>query len=171
MTMIVEDGSVVPNANSYQTEAAFLSYWADRNVTVTNSTAEIEAALIISTQYVDQKNRFRGSIVDSTQSLSWPRKNAKDCENVLIASDSIPNELKNAINEYAFRQLSSPISTDPSNGGEINYKREKLGPMEEETHYTENTSTSINRYPLADNYLRCLIIGSPFGNLASISRC
>lgn len=169
--MIVEDGTIVANADSYQTEAAFLSYWSDRNVTITNTTAEIEAALIISTQYVNQNNRFKGDIVSDTQSLPWPRKNVYDCENRLLASDEIPKDLKFSINEYAYRQLTAPISTDPSKSGEINYERNKLGQIEEEIHYTENTSTITSRYPLADNWLRCLVVGSPFGNFGQVSRC
>lgn len=165
--MIVEDGTIVANADSYMTVAEFKTYWLGRNDTVCNDDPSIEASLVISTQYIDD-NCFKGSIVSDAQSLAWPRSKVYDKEGRLIASNVIPQSLKNALAEYAKRQLSESIAPDPSNSGDVTYQRDKLGSMETETHYQEDSSTTTKKFPLADNWLKGLICNGGFGQ---VTRC
>ncbi len=171
MAMIVEDGTVVANANSYQTEAAFLSYWSDRNITISNTTAEIEAALIIATQYVDLNNTWKGDAVSETQSLDWPRSGAYDKNGFLIDSGVIPDELKNAVNEYAYRQLTSALQPDDSQSQTIVSEKKRLGTLEKEIDYLEEAKKIKLRYPMADNWLRGLTKGGTMGSFGGVSRC
>ena len=157
--LIVEDGTIVAGANAYIDTAYLDSYWADRNVTLSQTTAEKEAAIILATQYVDGNNTFKGEVVDKTQPLEFPRKELYNARDYLIPSDEIPAELKMAVAEYAKRQLDSDIQPDVSEKGAISSERKKLASLETETTYQEGTGGyyGIKRYPMADNYLKGLI--------------
>ena len=169
MTMIVEDGSIVANANSYMSLVEFQAYWTDRNTIITQTAVEQEAALIVSTQYIDQNYDWKGSIVSSVQALDWPRSGATDGEGRAIASNIIPQQLKNALAEYGYRQLTTAISPDSGVGGAVTKQRDKLGSLETETEYEEGTYTTTLSIPLADNWLKGLT--SSFGGLGRMSRC
>ena len=170
MALIVEDGSIVPNANSMISAAFLLSYWLDRNVTISNTSDEIDAACIIATQYTGFNNTWKGYIVDDAQSLFYPRSDVIDNEGREIASDSIPLQLQNAIAEYAKRQLDSSIQPDVEDTGAIKSLMTKLDVLEKKTEYQDGTGGyfGIKQYPLADNYLIGLTTGGVFGNFGKV---
>jgi len=73
--IVVEDGTALPNANSYASETTLNTYCSDRAITIPNGDAR--AALIRATQYIEatyrgrwpgNRTKYRG-----LQSLSWPR--------------------------------------------------------------------------------------------------
>jgi hypothetical protein len=78
MTLIVEDGTLVANADSFVTVAEFKTFAASRGVTASAEADDdqVEVALRKAAQYMQQKFRlmWRGSMVEATQSLSWPRR-------------------------------------------------------------------------------------------------
>ena len=161
MAFIVENGSIVANANAYITVSEFDSYWLDRGETFEALPAK-QAAIIISTQYVDLNFIWKGSIVSDSQTLAWPRSGVYDDQGRAIANDTIPVKLKNAICEYAKRQLSSSIQPDvsPDGRGNVAKVKEKVDTIEREIEYEEGTGGyyGLKRYPLADNYLKGLSI-------------
>lgn len=169
MAFIVETGSIVAGATSYLSVADLDSYWSDRGVTLSETDAQKEAALIIATQYVDLNNNWKGSIVSETQPRDWPRVDVYDDEGRGIRSDEIPFQLKNAVAEYAKRQLSADIQPDvnPDVGGVI---REKVDVIERE--FAEGTTGyfGLKKYPLADNWLRGLTSGGVYGDFSRVRR-
>jgi hypothetical protein len=70
---------------------------------------------------------------------------------------SIPTAVKQAQMEYALRSLTGTLMPDPitdTTGGFVTMKREKVGPIEEETRYSETRGrTTIPPYPGADRIL------------------
>ncbi len=78
MTLIVEDGTVVADANSFNTVTQFKTFATERGETVAAEADDdqVEVALIKAAQYMQQKFRlmWQGSIIEATQSLSWPRR-------------------------------------------------------------------------------------------------
>lgn len=92
MTIIVEDGSIVSNANSYVSEAELTSFATARGITLTNSTEEL---LIRAMDYIEALY-FKGVKLTSTQSLQWPRAYVL-IDNYYINTDVIPTELKNGL--------------------------------------------------------------------------
>lgn len=97
MPLVVEDGTGLENADSYQTlEDARLNANA-LGLCLPASDATAEAALRNGARYVDRyESSFSGYRTVDTQALSFPRKNAirsfgTNC--IDIASDAIPNEL------------------------------------------------------------------------------
>ena len=68
-TIIVEDGTIVANANSYVSEADLSTYASDRGVTLTES---MDVLIIKAMDYVDTLY-FAGDKYLEEQALQWPR--------------------------------------------------------------------------------------------------
>jgi len=168
---IVEDGTIVENANSYQTVGAFRNYWLDRNVEITEEDAAVQAALVICTQYVDLSNSWRGTIVDDDQTLDFPRYGVYDDEDRWIDQTTIPSRLINAVNEYAKKHLVSEISPEFLADGDIIEKSSELGSLKSKVVYDEGSKRLVRAIPMADNWLRGLTIGGVGGNLGRAVRC
>lgn len=160
MAFLVEDGSGVPVANSYITEAYADTYHSDRGNTAWSdfTSPEQEAALIRASEYIDKRfgRRFRGLRKTKDQGLEWPRLDAFDNDGYLLSGvDDLPRNLEKATAEYALRALiCGVLAPDPilpvpkqdmtdSTGtrdtnvitGEVSRKREKVGPLEEDIWY------------------------------------
>lgn len=101
-----------------------------------------------------------GTDTGRPQPLSFPRSNLLDRDGILVVG--IPLKLKQASAEYTVRQLSTALRIDPTDEGNIIRKKEKVGPIEEETEYSESAPASdlIKSYPAADRLLSEFIISS-----------
>jgi len=155
MTLIVEDGTVVANSNTYVTVAEFISYAENQGNTAAAEADEeqIEPALIKAAQYMEQKWRlmWAGSRVDAVQSMDWPRRGVPVPDffdpfynnvNVPIAfqdtyfipENEVPAEAKEAQNLLALATFSggslSSTPLQPNYGRKT--KREKAGSLEVE---------------------------------------
>ncbi len=131
-TIIVEDGSIVANANSYNSEAELTAYASDRGITLTGTPADL---LIKSMDYTESRS-FIGSKSTEAQGTQWPRFSAY-IDGYLIDSSSIPVELKAA-------QLATAVAIDqgydPLAPIVRGVKKKKVGPIEVE--YQDNASGS-----------------------------
>lgn len=134
MALIVEDGSIVANANSYATRAYIIAYAAMRAVTLPDTVAT-DANAIAGMDYLLRYNsRWKGEEIEpGVQTLAWPRKR------VCVGSyhfpeDEIPASLMDAQSQLAIYS-SQGISLLPVSGQSSFIKREKLGPLE--TEYSE----------------------------------
>lgn len=168
MTLIVEDGTGLNTANAYVSESYVDTYHDDRNNTAwTDFTPpEKQAAIIRATDYIDKRfgRRFRGFRRTKEQALEWPRLDAEDDDGFLLSSvDDVPRNLEKAAAEYALRAAvcgvlaPDPVgsvpkqslesgSTDREDGvitGEISRKKEKVGPIEEETWYDTRMANTL----------------------------
>lgn len=149
MAFVVEDGTIVPHANSYATLEAANSFHADRgNTGWTGSEDAKKAALIKATDYIEQVygERFIGELVSEDQSLSWPRVTSR------FDFDIIPEKLILAVCDLALEALSGrPLIANVETG----IKRKKVGPIEKE--YLDGGVPQIKRRTI-DGYLRGLVI-------------
>jgi hypothetical protein len=151
----VEDGSGLPEANSFASVAFADSYFADRGVsTWAGNTAAKETALVRGTDYINSffEKRFKGVQLTDTQALCFPRD----------VAGPLPTALLKATAEYALRalsgaQLASDLETSAT-GQRVLEVREKLGPLETETKYSDSVSASaMKAYPAADALLGKLL--------------
>lgn len=94
MSLTIEDGTIVPNANSYVTVAEFRAYNEERLREVPAAEADCEALLIKAMDYL-QSLDYAGELVDPDQSLLWPRK-CVEVADVYLDTDFIPKPLKQA---------------------------------------------------------------------------
>lgn len=93
------------------------------------------------------------------QPLEWPRLYVYTPSGTLVSG--IPLKLKQATAEYAFRALSVDLMPDPStddSGQLIKYKKEVVGPIVEETGFSNSRSELIRTYPSADRLLKSLLL-------------
>lgn len=100
MTLIIEDGSIVPNANSYVDEAAYTQFAADRGLSIGADTQAREIELILAMDYLQNQDYQGWWVEPDNQLLMFPRSNVWANGRAILSSE-IPRELKNAQMEGA----------------------------------------------------------------------
>ena len=104
VTVIVEDGSIVANSNSY-VSIATIDEWVLTNphdITWTGlSNANKNGYAIMSCRVLNEQIDWDGWQADADQSLDLPRSGMVDKNGNAIDSDEIPSEVKNAQCELA----------------------------------------------------------------------
>lgn len=145
--MVYEDGLGWPDANSYATVEAAKSYFDDINLNYSTFTdAEIEAALIRATAFIDTYKRWPGKKATATQGLEWPRTDAYDVDGYLL--QYVPDAIRSATMQAAIKELQEPFYFTSASGEMV--KREKIGDLEIE-------HTGQNAYPMIDQYLKKIV--------------
>lgn len=133
MALIVEDGSIVSGADSYDTvanlDANVLKFF---NETTTGATGAKEAAARKATIFLDRFN-FVGMRRDGyDQPRAWPREFAYDEFNLAIPSTTVPQAIRDAQAVLYRAELASPGILHPSMNFSQRVKREKVGALETE---------------------------------------
>lgn len=107
--LIIEDGTIVANANSFATDEEFKIYANIRNFDVPATQPDRESLLVQAMDYLFSKeSSMKGCRVSVDQELMYPRSGV--CANGFnIASDAIPTSLKNAQMELAIQSNESAI--------------------------------------------------------------
>lgn len=101
MTLVIEDGTGIANANSYVNDATYVAYAAARGRTIGSDATAREIELILAMDYIESKRaQLKGVKTDFEQALQWPRHSVW-IDDFQISSTSIPDELKNAQMEAA----------------------------------------------------------------------
>jgi hypothetical protein len=151
MTIIVEDGTIVANANSYIDDAYFQAYALSRGVTLPATESERDILLTKAMDYIEGfRSQFEGQKTDSNQDLQFPRTNVY-IDGVEIGKNTIPVELKKAQAQTAIESLSFDLFY-VSDG--TNVKKEKLDTLEVE--YFQGGSSSSPVLGSVDVYLSVL---------------
>lgn len=130
MPLITTPGS--DEADSYIDVSDFKNYADRMGYDLGDKTdVDIEQALRRGTRWIDATYgaRFIGEPTDAAQSLEWPRKEAF-WRGVEFGSNIIPNQVKNAASEAAWRELTEPGSLSPDFIGTERVLREKVGELE-----------------------------------------
>lgn len=146
MALTVEDGTGVVGADSYASLSFANAYWANRPHSSSSTTwsgatdVNKEGALREATSYLDAVygQAYRGYRRGNLQGLQWPRTNALDDAGWPLPD--LPMEIQWATVELAVRALGSSLAADADVAGSIKRKREKVGPIEEETEYQFGSS-------------------------------
>lgn len=151
--LIIEDGSIVSDANSFATDDEFKRYAGLRNIDIPATQPDREALLVLAMDYIfSVETKMKGLRVSELQDLPYPRDGA--CENNrIISSNEIPKSLKNAQMELAAQANVSDLLVNESTN---NVSKEKLGDLEAE--YFSGGSWSIIRTDRADAYLNQLLM-------------
>lgn len=157
MVLIVQDNTgSVPGANAYISVQDFKSYHDDRGQSYDGHTdAQIEAAIVRATDYIDQRFVFVGKKrLGRDQTTEWPRTDAWDRDRRSI--NDIPVEVREACAEYAIRALSQVLNPDPerdATGRPIHSKAQAVGPISESVTYAYGGAFTMPAYPAADRKL------------------
>lgn len=144
VNLIVENGSGLPNANSYCDLDYALEYCTMKGYTSWQSLSETQQKVFIirGTEFVDNFYNWRGRKGTSSQALSFPRIDLYDDDQYLI--HGIPEKLKKACLEAAFLNSTSgsdTLFTTKDENGAI--KRQKVDSLEVE--YFSNQQNETNQ--------------------------
>jgi hypothetical protein len=163
MAFIVQnDSGNVAGANAYITVDELKAYHDDRGNDYSDyATGDLEKAIVRATDFIDERWDYQGEKLNSTQSTSWPRRDVY-VDDLLVTG--IPDDVKEACAEYAFISAGGteldPAPAVDSRNQVIQRKREKVGPLEEETEYVSGGVTASPSFPVGDRKLRDFIIKS-----------
>lgn len=131
MTITVEDGTGLANANAYVSISDVTAYATSVNDTTWTGlgTPAQEAAIVQATMYLDTQNTFLGTRTSQTQALSWPRSGVVDTsEGTTIAANSVPLAVRRACSALALKASSGTVLLeDLAHGGAV--KSETVGPI------------------------------------------
>lgn len=154
MAIVVEDATGLSNSETYLSVADYKSYWLDRGVTVAEDDATIEAHLRLSTEYIDLRwgSLIPGDPIATDQALIFPT--------TYYETDpvSLPVSLKRATAEYTAWSISNGLYINDTLTSESNikYKKEKLGPIEEEIEYFSKSTSNYPKVTKGDALMRSL---------------
>lgn len=155
MSIIVEDGTGLMDANSYVSVEYADDYFAMRGNPTWNalSEADKEFALVNATDYIDQRwSCFKGELLNPYQALMFPR----------TLWEGIPANLKRACCEYAVIATERPLWFIPEvdeSGFAVQERKEKVGPIEESVKYAvgeysgSTARTTFLSFPKADQLM------------------
>lgn len=151
MALTIEDGSIVANANSYNTVAEIRAYATARGSSLPVDDADVEVLAIQATDYLESLYKsYQGYRTDpANQNLQWPRTGVVLYDDYEVAPDEIPTLLKNAQAQAtveAYEQDLLPNSTQL-------VKKEKVDVLEVE--YMDGSSDSVS-FPKVDALLKPL---------------
>ena len=165
--IIIEDGTVIADANSYVEEpeaGAYFSGHPDEAVWTGSSTDRHVWALIRAARYLESKfsGRWRGAAVEYDQSLSWPRRvfYGEYLWGAGVEPWVIPQALKDAQCELALRDIklgeSGGILPDLTKTAFAS--TESLGPI---SVTYESGAPKLPRFPEIETILAPLLEGAP----------
>ena len=146
--LIIEDGSIVDNANAFTTDQEFKDYANLRCMAVPPTEPARDALQILAMDYLfDIESSLQGVRTNSDQELPFPRVGVC-ARNKNISSNAIPKDIKRAVMELALQANTSELLVSAS---QQNIQREKLGDLEVE--YFSGGSWAQVRTDRANAYL------------------
>ena len=135
MTLIIEDGSVVANANSYITVAQFKD-WADSRGITYGTDQEVEQGILRAMDWFERQF-FIGNKANENQPLQWPRTEAL-IDGYYADATEIPKEVVTALYEATKVELDGNSELNNEDRRTI---REQVGDISVE--YAENSNNRI----------------------------
>lgn len=162
MAFTVEDGSVVPGANSYAAVEYALSHFADlgRAAEFDGELEDQQSWLAQGTAYIEMRfsQRFLSTPYAANQPLSFPRIGYDDFGAVVAW---MPDQLLRATCEYAARAKLGPLAPDPvldKSGQSVVMTYRRVGPIERHFAVAPGSSAGTFRsYPAADALIAPLL--------------
>ena len=128
MALIIEDGSIVPGANSFVTVAECRDYCDTRGLALPTADSEVEALLVNAVDYLNAlEPEFQGDRISYEQELVFPRAPV-----IVYGSDlsnEIPKQLKDAQCRLGFDVSQNALLTS---GDGRSTKKEKVSSIEVE---------------------------------------
>jgi hypothetical protein len=131
MPLVIENGSLVQDANSYVSVADARLYAEARASTLPEDNAAVEAALFVAMDYLESlRAEYQGAKVSpGVQSLQWPR-NGVVIDGWDVPNTFIPSELISAQIQLAIESASGTDLMPTGDGREV--IREKVDVLETE---------------------------------------
>lgn len=129
MALVIEDGTLVANANSFVTRQEIIDYAAARGITIPD--ADASDVFAINAMDFLWASCLQGDLVEATQGTPYPRSGLLEGDTVEDYVYSIPLNVKRAQLQLALDSFNG-IELTPSAAEAAQLKRSKVGPIEEE---------------------------------------
>lgn len=152
MALVIEDGSQIENADSYLTTAD-----AQTLLTARGKSTTVTDALMYQAMDILNGLSYAGfRTAPTTQALPFPRSNIYLSDDRILASDEIPQELKNAQSWLVYY---IDAGSDPTSVTEYGVKKEKVDVLEVEYFDTAGgkVAVSLSDLPLVETNLKYLL--------------
>ena len=147
------------DANSYASEAEGDTYFADRlnSSAWTGATSAEKAQALFEARRELDLMRWKGSRVNSTQALAWPRDyvdnpdipwaSVEPADTYYYATDEIPNRIKEAQLDLALEFLRAGTTDLSVRDTNLDVKRKKVDVLETEWFHGSDRATGLDRFP------------------------
>lgn len=126
MALVPETGAGLANADSLISLAAADAYFAAHgspSAWTALADAAKESALRYASRWLSSRYVWLGAIVQNSstapQALAWPRGGVNDHEGRVIADDSVPAVVREAVCEAALEHTSAVLNEVRARGGEV----------------------------------------------------
>ena len=139
-TIIVEDGSIVPGANSYASTAQIDEFLVNELIEPPENVYYLASK---AAKAMDNKYNWLGRKVSKTQTMQWPRTGLGAC-NVNIAENVIPQQLIDAQLFYLANALTN--GTEEGVRSDQSLRRKKVGNLEIEFFDSKSGVTEANEW-------------------------
>lgn len=149
ITLIIEDGSIVEDANTYVDSAgAFATAYFEAHLYATTWTAatseQKKAAVVQATRTIDSLITWKGRKTDQDQPRQWPRYQVF-AEGFLVPDDQVPRAVQEATLEMAMALLERNRLADSAATQGVNAL--KLGQGALELELTPDKTTELKAIP------------------------
>lgn len=158
MTIIVEDGSIVANANSYITVSGVDEYCYKMGYGEWDTTTSgvKEQTLLKAMRYIDGL-RWKGIKYTQDQYTSWPRSDVYDIDDRLVPYTSIPVKVVEAVCEACMLSLpTSDFNLEPTISKDDYKTSEAVASVISNTYIVTN-DTIRSKSTIIESKLRGLI--------------
>ena len=161
IVLIVEDGSGLPNSNTYADVAAARQYAEERGVELPSDDNKVAQFLIQAMDYLEAQGcKYQGRRTSSTQALQWPRTG------VILGCDLLPpNVIPKALISAQFHLMaaaSEGIVLQPNMTPADYVIQETVGPIT--TKYADPTINGVKPVFTAVDSLLNPLLGICSGN-------
>ena len=181
-TLIVENGSNVAGANSYNSLVDIKTFAANRGYDLSNfESPTLIGFALLGMDYLESfRDQYKGIKTDATQPLQWPRtvkpivfsdwtQDPKIPSNVQIdgfdiADDVIPQLIRDAQSQLVIEQAINKIKLFPSLATNRQVKLKKIGPITTEYFASDATPIMLN----VEAFLSPLISQGSFATLRTV---
>jgi hypothetical protein len=153
ITLTVEDGSGVANANSFATLAQARDFAVMRGVTLSNDDEVLKVLLIKATDWLKSKSYLGEKTYAGQSYLPWPRSGLM-LDGEEFPENSVPLDIVNAAAQLCIEQANG-ITLDESQSGAL-VKKETVGPLS--TEYVGSNRAATPRMPKVDALLEGWIV-------------
>lgn len=125
MTLIVEDGTGLADAESFASVSELDSYLAKRGLAAVADTGTKEVALRAASEYADTIRRYKGTTVSADQALMFPRDNLTDWSGHAVTG--VPRRFKDGVLYLASQVLAGEALYENITAPEVS--SESVGPI------------------------------------------
>ena len=158
MTLIIEDGQGLPDANSYIDELDAVNFLPSFHMEDWRKmkTKEKFDRLILASRFIDTAFRWVGTQKTLEQGLQWPRENVR-FQNHGISSDTVPKVIKRASLMALVIISEQGMEVFQLNTG-VQIKKEKMAVMEIEFFQQTENKECKSEYDAINNLLKGLYV-------------